>query len=119
MNSRELQELGAAISNLQQALNSLENDTEVLKENNVDPSTSDTLRAQQETVQRQLQQLISEGLAVLEKSGESNGRELPLRGRQPVTSGELPPPRLVEYSGDGPPPWANPPSDSGGPPSNN
>lgn len=113
MNSRELQEVSSAISNLQRAIEQLEQDTEVLHDNGVDTSTSDTVREQQEKIQRQLQQVISEGLAVLDKSGEINERNLPLSGERPVTSANLPAPDLVEHTGDGPPPWAGAPSGNG------
>jgi TolA-binding protein len=120
MKEEDIKQVKSRMQSLETRISDLAEDAEILFENDVDTTASETIREEQEEIQDELEQLASDILALLNESssvkprGSERRHELVNPGRSPVQKGKLPQPRN-EYSGQGPPPWAGPPEDASPP----
>lgn len=124
MNKQELRELKSRAQRLEALIDSFEKDVTVLHENGVDVTKSTDVAERQQELQDELEKVVSDLLLVLEMSGTVSNEgidiDLPQQGRNPVTSGELPEPRMERPSGRGKPLWvkgSDKANDNGNPPS--
>jgi hypothetical protein len=98
MKQEDIKFIRRRVQKLEQLSMKLEEDASMLKENGVNTTSSNTLLSDQEVVQDEIEQLASDLLQLLYYSdcvGESN-IDLPNNRRGPVSSRNLPEPRVAK-----------------------
>lgn len=105
MKDSEVRELRLQLNKVENELAEIQQDATTLHDGGVDTTKSADLSNRQQELQDELEQLITDLLAVLDMSHKAGERDLPGSARRPVKSATLPPTRFDDDRLRGVPGW--------------